>query len=140
MVLALFSALGQAGLIGPLTRRFGEKPVAVFAVIGASISLVIFALAVNDAMVWSALVLYGIANGLFLPSVSSLVSFEAEADSRGAVMGMFNASSSAGRIIGPAIAGPIYFNVGSSAPFWISAVIAALGAIFLSRAHARPAS
>jgi len=95
---------------------------------------------VNDAMVWSALVLYGIANGLFLPSVSSLVSFEAEADSRGAVMGMFNASSSAGRIIGPAIAGPIYFNVGSSAPFWISAVIAALGAIFLSRAHARPAS
>jgi predicted MFS family arabinose efflux permease len=75
---------------------------------------------------------------LFLPSISSLVSFEADADSRGAVMGLFNSSSSLGRIVGPALAGPIYFNVGASAPFWTGAVIAAFGALLLRRAHARP--
>lgn len=140
MALAVFSAIGQAGLIGPLTKRFGEKPVAMFAVIGASAALMLFAIATNDAVVWVALVLYGIANGLFLPSISSLVSFEADADSRGAVMGLFNSSSSLGRIIGPGLAGPIYFNVGQSAPFWASAVIAAFGALLLRRAHERPAS
>ena len=138
MVLAVFSAIGQAGLIGPLTKRFGERPVAVFAVVGASVSLALFALAANDAMVWAALVLYGIANGLFLPSVSSLVSFEADADSRGAVMGLYNSSSSLGRIVGPALAGPIYFSFGPSAPFWISSGIAAFGVVLLRRAQVRP--
>lgn len=140
MVLALFSALGQAGLIGPLTKRFGEKPVALLAVSGAAFALVLFAIAQNDAMVWLALIVYGIANGLFLPSISSLVSFEADADSRGAVMGLFNSSSSLGRIVGPALAGPIYFNVGSSAPFWTGAAIAAFGALLLRRAHERPST
>ena len=98
----------------------------------------LFRSAQNDAMVWLALVVYGIANGLFLPSISSLVSFEADADSRGAVMGLFNSSSSLGRILGPAVVGPIYFTVGASAPFWAGAAIAALGALLLRRAHARP--
>jgi predicted MFS family arabinose efflux permease len=53
-------------------------------------------------------------------------------------MGLFNAASSAGRIVGPAVSGPVYFNIGVSAPFIGSAVLTAVGALLLSRAHARP--
>jgi MFS family permease len=138
MTFALLSAIGQAGLIGPLTRRFGEKRVAVASIIGVTVSLAVFAVAQNDAMVWIAISLFGLANGLFLPAISSLVSFESDPKSRGTVMGMFNASSSAGRIVGPALSGPIYFKLGPAAPFIVSALLTAVGAVLLSRAHDKP--
>jgi hypothetical protein len=37
------------------------------------------------------------------------------------------------------LSGPIYFNFGHAAPFVASALLTAIGAVFLSRAHARPA-
>jgi MFS family permease len=138
MVFALLSAVGQAGLIGPLARRFGEKPVAIASIIGVTVGLLIFAVANQVWMVWAGIAIFGLANGLFLPSVTSLVSFEADPRNRGAVMGLFNAASSAGRIVGPAVSGPVYFNIGVSAPFIGSAVLTAVGALLLSRAHARP--
>ena len=140
MTFALLSALGQAVLIGPLARRFGEKPVAVGAIAGVAIGLMIFALAGSVAMVWVGIVIFGLANGLFLPSVTSLVSFEADPGNRGAVMGLFNAANSAGRIVGPAVSGPIYFNVGTAAPFAFAAVLVGIGAALLGRARARPAA
>ena len=136
-VFALLSAVGQAGLIGPLTRRFGERPIAVVSVIGVAIGLVLFATAVNPLMVWLAIGVFGLANGLYLPAISSLVSFEADPRSRGSVMGAFNASSSAGRIIGPALSGPVYFKLGPAAPFVMSAGLTAIGAILLVMARAK---
>jgi MFS family permease len=83
---------------------------------------------------------FGLSLGLFSPVVTSLVSFEAEPRERGAVMGAFNAASSAGRIVGPAMSGPVYFNVGHSAPFVLSAAMTAIAGVLLIRAHgARPA-
>ena len=137
---ALLSAVGQAGLIGPLSKRFGEKRVALVSAFGIAIGLMMFAVAQNDAMVWAAISLFGLANGLFLPAITSLVSFEADPRSRGTVMGMFNASSSAGRIVGPAISGPIYFKLGPAAPFLLSALLTVLGVLMLSRARAKSAA
>lgn len=137
MVFALLSAVGQAGLIGPLARRFGEKRVATGSVVGVIVGLLLFATAANPAMVWAAIAVFGLANGLFLPAISSLVSFEADPRSRGAVMGFFNASSSAGRIVGPALSGPIYFKFGPAAPFLLTAGLAVLGAVLLGRAKER---
>jgi MFS transporter, DHA1 family, tetracycline resistance protein len=140
MVFALLSAVGQAGLIGPLARRFGEKPIAIASIIGVTAGLLTFAVATQVWMVWVGIAIFGLANGLFLPAVTSLVSFEADPRNRGAVMGLFNAASSAGRIVGPAVSGPVYFNVGVAAPFVGSAVLTAIGALLLSRAHAPTAT
>jgi len=140
MVFALLSAVGQAGLVGPLVKRFGEKRLSLMAIGGVAVGLLLFATARNEAMVWAAICVFGLANGLFLPVITSLVSFEADSRSRGAVMGMFNASSSAGRIVGPALSGPVYFKLGPAAPFVISAVLAVTGAVLLSRVRAKSAA
>jgi MFS family permease len=124
-VFALLSAVGQR--------------VAIVSAGGVAAGLLLFAVAQNDAMVWAAISLFGLANGLFLPAITSLVSFEADPRSRGTVMGMFNASSSAGRIVGPAISGPIYFKLGPAAPFVLSALLTLLGVLMLSRARAKSA-
>lgn len=132
MVFALLSAVGQAGLTGPLTRRFGERHLAVASIAGITVGLLLFATAASPAMAWVAICVFGFANGLFLPAVSSLVSFEAAADERGAVMGLYNASSSAGRIIGPALSGPVFFKFGPAAPFVLSAVLTVGGALLMA--------
>jgi DHA1 family tetracycline resistance protein-like MFS transporter len=133
MAFALLSAAGQAGLTGPLTRRFGERRVAFGATVGVTIGLALFAVAASPAMAWLAICVFGFANGLFLPAVSSLMSFQAADDERGAVMGVFNASSSAGRIVGPALSGPLYFKFGPAVPFVLSAMLTMLGALLMAR-------
>jgi MFS family permease len=132
MAFALLSAVGQAGLTGPLARRFGERHLAVASIVGITVGLLLFATAASPAMAWVAICIFGFANGLFLPAVSSLVSFEAAADERGAIMGLYNASSSAGRIIGPALSGPVYFKFGPAAPFIVSAVLTVGGALLMA--------
>lgn len=138
MAFAIFSILGQVLLIGPLARIMGEKRVALLAAALVVLSLLMFA-ALNQAwMVWVTIALFGLANGLFLPAVSSLVSFETTPQNRGAVMGAFNSASSAGRIIGPGVSGPLYFGFGAAAPFLFAALLTLLGGALLSRAHAKP--
>ncbi len=137
MAFALLSAIGQAGLTGPLTRRFGERRLAVGALAGVTVALMLFSVASSPAIAWLAICVFGFANGLFLPAISSLMSFEAEDDERGAVMGVFNASSSAGRILGPALSGPIYFKFGPAAPFVLSAMLTVLGALLMARRERR---
>jgi DHA1 family tetracycline resistance protein-like MFS transporter len=133
MAFALLSAAGQAGLTGPLTRRFGERRVAFGSAVGVTIGLALFAVAASPAMAWVAICVFGFANGLFLPAISSLMSFQAADDERGAVMGVFNASNSAGRIVGPALSGPLYFKFGPAAPFVLSAMLTMLGALLMAR-------
>jgi MFS family permease len=139
MMFAVCSILGQVVLIGPLVRMMGEKNVALLAAGFVVLSLLMFAATNQVWMVWVTISLFGLANGLFLPAVSSLVSFEATPQNRGAVMGAFNSASSAGRIVGPALSGPLYFNLGAAAPFLFAAVLTLVGGALLSRAHARPA-
>jgi MFS family permease len=138
MMFALFSIVGQVALVGPLVRRLGEKRVALLASIGVALSLAMFAVAMHPGFVWLTIAIFGVANGLFLPSVSSLVSYEAGPQNRGAVMGAFNSASSAGRIVGPGVSGPLYFSLGPPAPFVVGAALTLVGCLLLSRAHDRP--
>jgi MFS family permease len=134
---AVMTATGQAALVGPLVHRFGEKHVALGATAGITVGLILFAIATHPVMCWIAICVLGVALGVFTPSVTSLVSFEADPRSRGAVMGAFNSASSCGRIVGPAVSGPLYFSLGHAAPFLMSAVLTAVGGMLLLRARAR---
>lgn len=138
-VLALLSATGQLGFVGPMVKRFGEKRTAMGSIVGITAGLVILAIAAHPIELWAGLIVFGLALGLFTPSVTSLVSFEADAKSRGAVMGAYQSASGAGRIFGPALSGPIYFNLGTAAPYAVSAVLAGIGAMLLLRVPRHPA-
>ena len=133
-VFAVCSAVGQALLTGMLVKRMGEKSVALLAVSGVTVGLVLLGLAHSLFATWVALIVFGLSLGIFTPSVTSLVSFEAEPTNRGAVMGVFNAGSSAGRVLGPAYAGESYRHMSPAAPFVLSAVLTVIGGLFLLRA------
>jgi len=126
---ALFFVLGtitvvmQGGMIGPLTRRFGERAVAMSAGLFFAVGLSGMALAAVEWQVWLALLPFGIATGLFNPSVSSMVSKTASVTERGAIMGRFQSAAAMGRVIGPIVCGPLYSFVSKDAPFLLGAAI-----------------
>jgi len=139
-VLGIITVVMQGGLIGPLSRRFGEKALAVSAGVFFSIGLTSVALATAEWHVWAALLPFGIGAGLFNPAVSSMVSKTASASERGAIMGRFQSASATGRVIGPVICGPLYSLVGMSAPFLVGAAIMLPVLILLSQFRLRGAS
>jgi len=122
-VMGVISVIVQAGFIGPLTRRFGEKPVAVVAALLTAVGLVGMATAPTFWQVWISLVPFGIGTGLFNPVLSSLVSKTASPRERGAVMGRYQSASAIGRVGGPLICGPLYMYVDAGAPYLVSAAL-----------------
>ena len=122
-VLGIIAVIMQGGMIGPLTRRFGEKPVAITAGVFFAIGLASMGLSTESWQMWAALVPFGIGVGLFNPSVSSMVSKTASANERGAIMGRYQSASAVGRIIGPLLCGPLYTFVGTGSPFMLGAAI-----------------
>ena len=70
--------------------------------------------------------LLALGMGLFNPSISSLISQQADSDERGGVLGVSQSASSLSRIIGPAIAGPLFDAFGRNAPYYAGAVVMAL--------------
>ena len=122
-VLGMIAILMQGGMIGPLTRRFGEKRIAIAAGLFFSVGIGVMAAATAEWQVWAALVPFGIGTGLFNPSVSSMVSKTASANERGAVMGKYQSSSAMGRVVGPIICGPIYSGIALAAPFTLASIL-----------------
>jgi DHA1 family tetracycline resistance protein-like MFS transporter len=122
-VLGIISAVMQGGLIGPLTRWFGEKSVALAAGVLFAAGLGTLAAAQVEWQIWAGMVLFGLGVGLFNPVVSSMVSMTAAANERGAIMGQYQAASAMGRVVGPAMSGILYSKVSLAAPFTVGAAI-----------------
>jgi len=137
-VIGLIVVMMQGGLIGPLTRRFGEQRVAISAGVFFAIGLACMGLATISWMLWVSLVPFAIGVGLFNPTVSSMVSKTVSANERGAIMGRYQSASALGRVIGPLLCGPLYTFVSMSAPFILGAVIMLPVLWLLSRFVLRP--
>lgn len=122
-VIGVITVVMQGGLVGPLTRRFGEKRVAIAAGAFFAIGLTVLAMSREVWQVWAALLPFGIGVGLFNPVVSSMVSMAASPSERGVIMGRYQSASAIGRVIGPIVCGPLYSFVGKGAPFLLGAAI-----------------
>jgi MFS transporter, DHA1 family, tetracycline resistance protein len=68
-----------------------------------------------------------IGRGISQPPMLSLVSLATDEGSRGLVMGVFQSTASAARIVGPVMAGFLY-DLGPEFPYWMAAGLTALAA------------
>jgi len=133
---AVFFMLGsiaviiQAGLIGPLTKFFGEKKLVQLAASSVMLGLGIIGAAENPVMLWCGLFFYGAGAAMFNPSLSSMVSQSAKDNERGLYLGQYQAACAMGRILGPSFSGVLYSNFTPSTPLFAGMLIA-LPVIFL---------
>jgi DHA1 family tetracycline resistance protein-like MFS transporter len=128
----------QGGLIGKLSKRFGEANL-VFAgsiLIALGLFGLPFATVLWGVLVATTLLTCGLA--LLNPSINSLISQEAGAHERGGVLGVAQSVASLARILGPAVAGAVYTGFGRNAPYFLAAAVMAamvVPALRVRRAH-----
>lgn len=133
----------QGGMIGPLSRRLGEARLVLIGSVAIAIGLAGVTIAANLAILLIATACLALGMGLLNPSISSLISRQAGADERGGIMGVSQSGASLARVVGPAIAGPLFELLGRNAPYYTGALVmvGVLGfALRLPRNHAAPAA
>lgn len=128
----LFTYLGvvivvvQGGLIRPLRRRFGERPLAIAGLAGLSMGLGLLPFATGLGLLLGATGLLAVANGVLQPNLTALASFEGRPEEKGALLGVYQGVGALGRVVGPVVAGATFTYVGVSVPFAVGAALSAL--------------
>jgi MFS transporter, DHA1 family, tetracycline resistance protein len=131
----------QGGLIGRLTRRFGEWPLATTGPVLVAIGMGLFMTSAYVPMLVVLLAAGAINAGgrsIQQPTLSSLISRHTDERDQGRVFGLFHGLSSLARVIGPIIAGVAY-DQHITAPFAVAGVIVLGAAAWTWTLHARAA-
>ena len=146
-VFYLFAYIGlivvvvQGALIGPLTRRFGEKRLLVAGLVlqGGALAALPFARGVAGLLAATAPLALG--SGLASPALSALLSRLAREDDQGGTLGLGQSAAAMGRIVGPEAGTWTYSTHAPGVPYvggaLLMAAAAAIGATL--RAPARRA-
>lgn len=113
----------QGGLIGPLTRRFGERALLVAGLLaqGAGLAALPYAGGLGGLLVACVPLAFG--SGLTTPALTSLISRSAAADDQGGTLGVGQAAAALGRVVGPISATNAYDHLWFAAPYLGGAVI-----------------
>lgn len=119
-------ALMQGGLVGRLVKRYGEWNLIPTGAVLSALALALFGGAHTAPMIYAALFILAMGNGMLQPSLSSLVSKGALEHERGAILGVFQSAGSLARIIGPLIAGALYDRISMAAPFFAGALLVSI--------------
>jgi DHA1 family tetracycline resistance protein-like MFS transporter len=113
----------QGVLIGPLSRRLGEARLVLIGSAAIALGLATVTLAGRLPILLLASACLAVGMGLLNPSINSLISRQAGPEERGGVMGVAQSGASLARVVGPAVAGPLFELVGRNAPYYAGALV-----------------
>lgn len=144
-IVGVCSAIAQGGLVGVFNRLLGEKRMMSWGAVMVGLGLGMIPLvpvgardaagvpvpmnAVFLACSLLPILLISIGNACLNPSLVAILSRKARPHEQGEVMGQNQGFGSLGRVLGPAIAGPLY-TLGHSLPFLVGGAVM-LGTLWL---------
>ena len=120
----------QAGLIGPVTRLIGERGMLYLGLAFATAGMALVAMSDTVLLVFVNGALIACGYGFVDPAISSLVSRNTPAGRQGAIMGVAQSVASLARIVGPAVAGLLFYKLGHNAPYVAGAIVLAAALSF----------
>jgi MFS family permease len=123
----------QGALVGPLVKRFGEKPLAINSLILQALAAIGTVSVPVLWMLYPVSVLNSIGTGLVWPTLGALLANSVSSEEQGRVSGVSTALGSLMSIFGPLWAGTAYDRIAPIAPFWIGAIIFLLAGFVLTR-------
>jgi predicted MFS family arabinose efflux permease len=113
----------QGGLIGPLTRRFGERALLVAGLLLQALGLASLPYAGGMGGLLLACLPLAFGSGLTTPALTSLISRSAAADDQGGTLGVGQSAAALGRVAGPISATSAYDRLWYGAPYLGGALI-----------------
>ncbi|MFS0820553.1 MFS transporter [Bacillus sp. 1P02SD] len=107
MIMGLAGAIVQGGLVGRLTKRFGEGFVIQIGIFVSAIGFFLILFTKNFLTAAIFLTIFGVGNGVIRPAVSALLTKRVKTG-HGSVTGLLSSFDSLGRILGPILGGLLY--------------------------------
>ena len=129
MVVGTVVALAQMLLTGPFTKRWGERAVIKGSLLGLTATFLLILTAYDLPSLMLTTGLFAFTNAMLRPSISSLVSKEAEMD-QGLALGLNSSFMSLGRFVGPLLAG-FLFDIRLFLPYLVGSIIMLGGFVFV---------
>jgi multidrug resistance protein len=133
LVVGVMLVVVQGGLIGPLTKAFGSQRLLVAGFATLIAGFLVLSIAEVWVVLFLALALLSLGQGLVTPSLTSVVADSATPDRRGEVLGVQQSAGALSRIIGPAIAGLLFDHAGVAWPYVVAAVLTGAALATVSR-------
>ncbi len=133
LVVGVMLVVVQGGLIGPLTKAFGSQRLLVAGFGTLIAGFLVLSIAEVWVVLFLALALLSLGQGLVTPSLTSVVVDSATPDRRGEVLGVQQSAGALSRIIGPAIAGLLFDHAGIAWPYVVAAVLTGAALATVSR-------
>jgi MFS transporter, DHA1 family, tetracycline resistance protein len=133
-LVGVLSVIMQGGAIGRLTKMLGETKLLIAGLVIMTIGLIITGFAEVPGHAYLAAMFLSVGSAVTNPTLTTLSSFEASEDERGAVLGVVQSAASLGRVAGPALGGTLYAGIATSAPFITGGIIAVMSAILIALA------
>jgi len=115
----------QGGLIGKLTRRFGEARLVIAGTLATANALLLAPLCRSYGPLLVVLALLSLGSGMSGPALQSLISRGTGRDDQGGVLGINQSISSLARVMGPVWAGFVFGRLGLAAPWLTGGVLMA---------------
>ena len=106
----------QAGLVGRVVARYGERSVGIAGAVLMGISLAALPLAPTVGLALLVALLLSAGHGLINPSLAALLSRASDAEQQGGVLGIGQSVSAFARMVGPLVAGWL-FDLSETLPF-----------------------
>jgi multidrug resistance protein len=116
----IVAALMQAGIVGALAKRFGERALVRAGLFLMGAAFVVAGLVPPLALFLVVMGVIAVGSGLSNPSLSALVSLATPADEQGGILGVYQSLGSLGRATGPFLSGLLFDAISPGAPLWIA--------------------
>lgn len=142
VVIGAVAALVQGFVFGKIERRTGPRPLLILGLFGMAISIAALPYVGSTMFIYAWTVPLVVANSLFAPAATGLVSIYADPTEQGTILGAAQAFAALGRSAGPLAAGWAYDALGSRSAFFIVGGVMLAGGVIsfgLERVSGAPA-
>jgi len=123
----------QGGLIGPLSRRFGESLLLRTGIAGLAAGTLMVVWVDNVPMMGLSILFTATSFAMINPSLVSLISRATSAEHQGLTLGAAQSLAALGRVLGPLLGGLLYETVGMDAPYLVGGVLLLLTLVIFYR-------
>lgn len=108
IIIGVTAAAVQGYFFGRIVRRTGERLLVIAGAFGMAVSIAIVPFLRSSAPLYAWTVVLAVANSIFSPAATGLVSVYADPQEQGTVLGAAQSISALGRTAGPPLIGQIY--------------------------------
>jgi MFS family permease len=123
LALAIVAVLMQTAGVRRLVPMIGEFRLACVGIACWVCGMLAVAVSASLVLVLPGLVLCGLGAGAFTPGSAALATHQADAQSRGLVIGTYQLGSSLARVLAPFVSGAVLEHLGGGAPYLLGGVV-----------------